>query len=188
MPRAMARVRRRAPPRPLDPSRRPLALAHPRRNPRDGHREQAPPPQLRRRLARPRRSLRRSRMLQRSEPGRRRRLQPARAHLRMRQFLAVRRRRPTRSAAPSTRTPPPGQVTFHDMDFRDFLAAAPWTPARIGAYFYDGGHSFHDQYDGLALAIPTPRRRRRGHHRRHQQTRRPLRQPPGRARPCKASI
>jgi protein O-GlcNAc transferase len=48
----------------------------------------------------------------------------------------------------------PGQVTFHDMDFRDFLAAAPWAPARIGAYFYDGGHSFHDQYDGVALAIP----------------------------------
>ncbi|HWJ41709.1 MAG TPA: class I SAM-dependent methyltransferase [Candidatus Limnocylindrales bacterium] len=48
----------------------------------------------------------------------------------------------------------PGQVTFHDMDFRDFLVAAPWRPARIGAYFYDGGHSFHDQYDGLALAIP----------------------------------
>jgi protein O-GlcNAc transferase len=47
----------------------------------------------------------------------------------------------------------PGQVTFHDMDFRDFLAAAPWRPARIGAYFYDGGHSFRDQYDGLALAI-----------------------------------
>ena len=46
------------------------------------------------------------------------------------------------------------QVTFHDMDFRDFLAAAPWRPARIGAYFYDGGHSFQDQYDGLALALP----------------------------------
>ena len=46
-----------------------------------------------------------------------------------------------------------GQVTFHDMDFRDFLDAAPWRPARIGAYFYDGGHSFRDQYDGLALAI-----------------------------------
>lgn len=46
-----------------------------------------------------------------------------------------------------------GQVTFHDMDFRAFLAAAPWRPARIGAYFYDGGHSFHDQYDGLALAV-----------------------------------
>jgi len=48
----------------------------------------------------------------------------------------------------------PGQVTFHDLDFRAFLAAAPWTPARIGAYFYDGGHSFADQYDGVALAIP----------------------------------
>ena len=48
----------------------------------------------------------------------------------------------------------PGQVTFHDMDFRAFLAAAPWAPARIGAYFYDGGHSFADQYDGVALAIP----------------------------------
>ena len=48
----------------------------------------------------------------------------------------------------------PGQVTFLDMDFRAFLAAAPWAPARIGAYFYDGGHSFADQYDGVALAIP----------------------------------
>jgi protein O-GlcNAc transferase len=48
----------------------------------------------------------------------------------------------------------PGQVIFHDMDFRDFLRAAPWAPARIGAYFYDGGHSFADQYDGVALAIP----------------------------------
>ena len=48
----------------------------------------------------------------------------------------------------------PGQVTFHDLDFRDFLAAAPWGPARIGAYFYDGGHSFRDQYDGVALALP----------------------------------
>src|SRR5208282_5919752 len=47
-----------------------------------------------------------------------------------------------------------GQVTFCDMDFRDFLATAPWRPARIGAYFYDGGHSFHDQYDGVTLAIP----------------------------------
>ena len=48
----------------------------------------------------------------------------------------------------------PGQVAFHDMDFRAFLAAAPWRPARIGAYFYDGGHSFADQFDGVALAIP----------------------------------
>ncbi|MGH7923756.1 MAG: class I SAM-dependent methyltransferase [Candidatus Binatus sp.] len=48
----------------------------------------------------------------------------------------------------------PCTVTFLDLDFRAFLAAAPWTPARIGAYFYDGGHSFADQYDGVALAIP----------------------------------
>ncbi len=48
----------------------------------------------------------------------------------------------------------PGQVTFLDLDFREFLAAAPWSPARIGAYFYDGGHSFADQYDGVALAVP----------------------------------
>jgi protein O-GlcNAc transferase len=48
----------------------------------------------------------------------------------------------------------PGQVRFFDMEFRDFLRAAPWAPARIGAYFYDGGHSFADQYDGLALAVP----------------------------------
>jgi hypothetical protein len=46
-----------------------------------------------------------------------------------------------------------GQVAFHDMDFRDFMRAAPWTPARIGAYFYDGGHSFGDQYVGVALAL-----------------------------------
>lgn len=45
----------------------------------------------------------------------------------------------------------PGQVRFYDMEFRDFLRAAPWRPAKIGAYFYDGGHSFLDQYDGLRL-------------------------------------
>jgi hypothetical protein len=48
----------------------------------------------------------------------------------------------------------PGQVSFHDLDFRDFMRLAPWRPARIGAYFYDGGHSFRDQYEGVALAIP----------------------------------
>ena len=47
----------------------------------------------------------------------------------------------------------PGQVSFHDLDFREFFAAAPWRPKRIGAYFYDGGHSFREQYDGLALAL-----------------------------------
>jgi hypothetical protein len=46
---------------------------------------------------------------------------------------------------------PPGQVRFFDAEFRDFLRDAPWRPAKIGAYFYDGGHSFLDQYDGLRL-------------------------------------
>jgi hypothetical protein len=49
---------------------------------------------------------------------------------------------------------PPGQVQFFDMDFRKFMEVAPWQPARIGAYFYDGGHSFADQYDGLRCALP----------------------------------
>jgi len=48
----------------------------------------------------------------------------------------------------------PGQVQFFDMEFREFMRKAPWQPARIGAYFYDGGHSFEDQYDGLRLALP----------------------------------
>ena len=150
----MARVRRLAPPRPLDPSRRSLARAHPRRNPRDGHREQAPPPQLRRRLARPRRSLRRSGMLQRGEPGRRRHLEsrrPASSHATISRSSTA---PPTHSAAPSTRTPRPARSPSTTWTSAHFLAAAPWAPARIGAYFYDGGHSFADQYDGVALAIP----------------------------------
>jgi hypothetical protein len=49
---------------------------------------------------------------------------------------------------------PVAQVTFFDMEFREFLALAPWRPARIGAYFYDGRHFFADQYDALALAAP----------------------------------
>ena len=48
----------------------------------------------------------------------------------------------------------PGQVTFCDMDFRDFMRNARWRPSHIGAYFYDGGHSFRDQYEGVALALP----------------------------------
>ena len=48
----------------------------------------------------------------------------------------------------------PGQVTFYDLDFRDFFSNASWRPARVGAYFYDGGHSFRDQYDGVARALP----------------------------------
>ncbi|MBF6569074.1 MAG: class I SAM-dependent methyltransferase [Candidatus Binataceae bacterium] len=47
----------------------------------------------------------------------------------------------------------PEQVHFFDMEFREFLRIAPWRPARIGVYFYDGGHSFADQYEGLKYAL-----------------------------------
>ncbi|SRR5579875_356413 len=50
---------------------------------------------------------------------------------------------------------PPGQVHFFDLEFRKFLIDAPWRPAKIGVYFYDGGHSFADQYDGLRYALPS---------------------------------
>jgi len=107
MPRAMARVCRRAPPRPLDTSRRPLALAHLARS-RDGDREQAPPPQLRRRLARRRRSLRRSRMLQRASLSAPR--PPTRTHASSHATISRSSTAPPwRSAAPSTRTPPPAR-------------------------------------------------------------------------------
>ncbi|MGH7950263.1 MAG: class I SAM-dependent methyltransferase [Candidatus Binataceae bacterium] len=49
---------------------------------------------------------------------------------------------------------PGSHVNFFDMEFRKFLLRAPWQPARIGAYFYDGRHFFADQYDALALAAP----------------------------------
>jgi hypothetical protein len=48
----------------------------------------------------------------------------------------------------------PGQVRFHDMDFRRFLARAPWAPARVGVYFYDGGHDFDDQFVALQAMLP----------------------------------
>ncbi|HTW89179.1 MAG TPA: class I SAM-dependent methyltransferase [Candidatus Binataceae bacterium] len=50
---------------------------------------------------------------------------------------------------------PPGQVRFFDLEFREFLLHAPWRPAQIGVYFYDGGHSFADQYEGLKYALPS---------------------------------
>jgi protein O-GlcNAc transferase len=49
----------------------------------------------------------------------------------------------------------PGQVEFHNLESREFLRAAPWRPARIGAYFFDGGHSFTDQFEGLQYALPS---------------------------------
>jgi predicted O-methyltransferase YrrM len=49
---------------------------------------------------------------------------------------------------------PDADVQFFDLDFRRFLALAPWQPARIGACFYDGRHYFADHYDALALVLP----------------------------------
>jgi Methyltransferase domain len=48
----------------------------------------------------------------------------------------------------------PEQVRFYDMDFRSFLALAPWQPSRIGVYFYDGGHTFEEQYLALEQVLP----------------------------------
>ena len=48
-----------------------------------------------------------------------------------------------------------GQVEFFNEPSRDFLRRAPWSPARIGAYFFDGGHSFEDQFEGLQYALPS---------------------------------
>jgi hypothetical protein len=48
----------------------------------------------------------------------------------------------------------PGQVRFHDTDLRHFLTAAPWSPARVGVYFYDGGHDFDDQFVALQRILP----------------------------------
>ena len=48
----------------------------------------------------------------------------------------------------------PGQVRFYDMDFLQFLRLAPWRPARVGAYFYDGGHTFEEQFHALQYMLP----------------------------------
>ena len=48
----------------------------------------------------------------------------------------------------------PGHVRFYDQDFREFLTAAPWQPAKVGAYFYDGAHTFQDQFAALELIRP----------------------------------
>jgi hypothetical protein len=48
-----------------------------------------------------------------------------------------------------------GQVQFFNLAAGDFLSRAPWRPARIGAYFFDGGHSFEDQFEGLQYALPS---------------------------------
>jgi len=46
------------------------------------------------------------------------------------------------------------KVQFFNMDFREFITLAPWRPARVGAYFYDGGHRFREQFDALDLIVP----------------------------------
>lgn len=48
----------------------------------------------------------------------------------------------------------PGQVAFYEMDFRRFLRLAPWQPARVGAFFYDGSHRFQDHVAALCQIAP----------------------------------
>jgi hypothetical protein len=48
----------------------------------------------------------------------------------------------------------PGQVKFYEMGYREFLGAAPWLPARVGSYYYDGGHTFEEQFLALKLMLP----------------------------------
>ncbi len=40
------------------------------------------------------------------------------------------------------------------MDSIEFLKLAPWKPARVGAYFYDAGHTFEEQFKALAYILP----------------------------------
>jgi len=44
------------------------------------------------------------------------------------------------------------RVAFLEGDFRVVL---PGFAKRVGAYFYDGGHGFDDQFEGLELALPS---------------------------------
>lgn len=43
---------------------------------------------------------------------------------------------------------------FVERDFRGFLDAAPWRPARVGAYFFDGSHDFRAQVDAFSHILP----------------------------------
>ena len=43
------------------------------------------------------------------------------------------------------------RVTFLEGDFRKVL---PHFNKKLGVYFYDGGHNFKDQFDGLEFALP----------------------------------
>jgi len=45
-------------------------------------------------------------------------------------------------------------VHLFDQGYRDFLASAPWHPARVGVFFYDGVRTFRDVLAALALIGP----------------------------------
>ena len=76
----------------------------------------------------------------------------------------------------------PGQVTFHDMDFRDFLAAAPWSSRAHRRLLLRRRPLLSRSIRGPRARHRALSRRRSGDHRRHEQTRRPLRQQSRRAR------
>lgn len=46
------------------------------------------------------------------------------------------------------------QVEFRDGDFEDHLPALRSLKPRAGVYFYDGGHDYRSQLQGLHLAVP----------------------------------
>ncbi len=46
------------------------------------------------------------------------------------------------------------RVTFLEGDFRVTLPRLHGLHKRVGVYFYDGGHGFDDQFEGLELALP----------------------------------
>lgn len=45
----------------------------------------------------------------------------------------------------------PGQVRIYVMDYRTFLRAAPWSPRKVGVFFYDGPHNWRHQLRALEL-------------------------------------
>lgn len=46
------------------------------------------------------------------------------------------------------------RVDIHCADYRAFLRDAPWQPARVGVFFYDGPHNFRHQLRALDLIQP----------------------------------
>lgn len=49
---------------------------------------------------------------------------------------------------------PAAEVHVYACGYREFLRTAPWRPARVGAYFYDGPHGFADHFAALAMIRP----------------------------------